>query len=194
MVFGVGRSASHSTWLIGLAVGCSLLLAGCWRQAAKPGDKNLVTHVALLQPYGVELPKDFEKYESLQREQWYDGTYVIEYEFDPPKALGLPIIYSSAERQRSKSEACTSYHAGNVGLKIAGTDMRERDDLFKYGDRSRFAMLVDNGEPYGNLFSMCSGKTAFMTIIAGFYFDDGAAWKEMIDPVLQALEKESQKK
>jgi len=81
-----------------------------------------------------------------------------------------------------------SFHAGNLGTRLADAEVLERNDLFQFGAKSRFALLLDNGDPYGNFFGMCHGKTAFTVVLAGFYFDDGESWAELLAPVLQALD------
>jgi hypothetical protein len=81
-----------------------------------------------------------------------------------------------------------SFHAGNFGVRLAGGELVERNDIFSFGDKSRFALLVENGEPLGNLFAMCSDKNAFLLMIGGVYFDERESWEELVGPVLWALE------
>jgi hypothetical protein len=161
--------------------------AACLSRPIEDGDRRRVLTIEQLRPYGVELPEDFAKYERLERTKWLDGSTEVEYEFDAIDELGLPYLFSSAERHPSKSDACMSFSAGNLGLKIGGVELTERNDLFSFGDKSRFGILVNEGEPVGNYFAMCHGKTAFMVIVGGVYFDDTESWTELVQPTLDAL-------
>ena len=136
----------------------------------------------------LTLPEGFEAYESFKRERWFDGSVMIDYEFDAPEELGLPYLSSSAERHPSRSDACMSFTAGNVGAQLGGMELDERNDLFKYGDKSSFGLLVSEGNPYGNFFGMCRGKTTFMVMLGGYYFDDGETWGELLKGPLEALD------
>ena len=164
-----------------------LVLSACTAQPLKEGDRDLVLKIAQLQPYGLTLPEDFASYESFKRERWFDGSVMVEYEFEAPEALGLPYLYSTAERHPSNADACMSFSAGNLGARLGGIELSERDDLFRFGDKSRFALLVAEGNPYGNYFAMCRGKTAFTVMLGGFYFDGGDTWGELLRATLDAV-------
>ena len=171
-----------------LLAGCCLLLMACIRREVPTADRGLAVRVQQLEPFDVELPKNFAAYETFVREQWIDGSYSIEYTFEPPEGQGLPFLYSYAEIERTHAEACSDYNTSNLGFKIGGVTARERNEVFKYGDKSRFALLVDEGEPYGNLFNMCDGKTAFFVLVSGIYFEDAESWQQIVGPVLKVLE------
>ena len=164
-----------------------LFLSACTNQPLEDGDPDLVLKIGQLQPYGLNLPPDFTSYETFKRERWLGGSVSVEYEFEAPETLGLPYLYSMVERHRSKSDACLSFSAGNLGAWLGGMELSERNDLFRFGDKSRFGVLIDEGEPFGNFFAMCRGNTAFMVILGGFYFDDGEAWGELLGTTLDAI-------
>ncbi len=168
---------------------CIVAASACTTREIEQGDRDLVLKIEQLQPYGLKLPEEFASFESFKREQWIDGSLMVEYEFQAPDELDLPYIYSIAERHPSARDACASYSAGNIGytLRIGRDTLSVRDDLFRFGDKSRFALLVNDDNPYGNYFGMCHGKTAFMVTIGGFYFDDGELWAELINPTLDAV-------
>jgi hypothetical protein len=165
-----------------------LVLSACTAQPLEEGDRDLVLKIGQLQPYGLSLPPDFTSYESFKRERWIDGSVMIEYEFEAPEELGLPYLYSIAERHPSNADACMSFSAGNLGARLGGIELSERNDLFQFGDKSRFGLLVAEGNPYGNYFGMCRGKTAFMVMLGGFYFDDGDTWGELLGATLDAVD------
>jgi hypothetical protein len=165
-----------------------LILCACTSQELEEGDRDLVLKIGQLRPHGLNLPADYTSYESFTRERWIDGSVMIEYEFEAPEELGLPYLYSSAERHPSNSDACMSFAAGNLGARLGGIELSERNDVFRLGDKSRFGLLMAEGNPYGNFFSMCRGRTAFMVILGGFYFDDGESWGELLETNLEALD------
>ncbi len=165
---------------------CALVLAGCMSQDPEEGDRQLVLKVEDLLPYGVELPRGYATWETLKREKWIDASYAVEYEFEPPDEAALPYVYSLTERHPSKADACSSYSAGNIGLPfgLGDNELEVRDDLFSYGDESRFGLLTAEGQPFGNYFAMCKGRVAVMIIIGGLYFDEGDLWAELLQPML----------
>jgi len=157
-------------------------------QSQEATDRDFVLTMGELQPFGADLPLDFEAYESISRRTLTDGSVAIEYEFEAPEELGLPYLYSIAETHPSNDAACESFAAGNAGARSGGIEVQERNDIFRYGDDSLFGLLVEDGDPYGNLFSMCRGRTSFMVILGAFYFDDGESWAELIVPTLEAID------
>ena len=165
-----------------------LILTACSDQPVEEGDRHLVLSIEQLQPYGLSLPLDFLPYERIKRNRHFTGLITVEYEFEAPEELGLPYLYSTVEQHLSNVGACASFSALNFGVGLGGVDLAERNDLFRFGDKSQFGLLVDEGEPYGNYFAMCRGTTAFMVMLGGFYFDDGNAWGELLGPTLDAVD------
>lgn len=164
-----------------------IVLSACTSKDLEEGDRDRVLTIEQLQPYGLVIPENFESYESLEREQWFDGSYAVTYEFQGPG--GLPSLYSTAERHASDAEACSSFSAVNFGLSLGlGDDeLVIRDDLFRFGDKSRFGLVMADGKPVGNYFAMCRGNASFMVLLAGIYFDDGKQWEELIGSTLDAV-------
>ena len=165
-----------------------LVLLACTVQPPEEGDRDLVLKIGQLQPYGLSLPRDFMTFESLKRERWIDGSVTVEYEFEAPVELDLPYLYSSAELHPSNADACASFSAGNLGVGLGGAEISERNDLFRFGDKSRFGLLMEEGKPYGNYFAMCRGNNAFTVLLSGFFFDDGDMWGELLRATLDALD------
>lgn len=163
--------------------------SACTTKDIEEGDRDLVLKIEQLQPYGLNLPENFASFESFGREQWIDGSLSVVYEFEAPDEFNLPYLYSIAERHPTATDACASYSMGNLGLSLglSADELSIRNDVFQFGDKSRFGLLVADGRPYGNYFGMCHGKTAFMVTIGGFYFDDGELWAELLNPTLGAV-------
>lgn len=163
--------------------------AACISGEVEEGDHALVLKVGQLREYGLELPRGYQSHESISKETWFDGSVSIEYEFEALDNADLPFVYCVAEVHRSAQDAALSYSTGNFAapLGLGDAQMISRNDLFSYGDVSEFALFSYGGEPYGNYFAMQDGKTVFMVMTSGFYFDDGELWAELIEPNLAAL-------
>lgn len=153
----------------------------------EPGDRALLVTAGRLAEFGLELPDGYERHESLKREHVTGGAILIEYEFDGDDDDAPFYVYSLAELHRTPGDACRSFAAGNIGLRLSGLDLTERDDLFRYGEKSRFALVENDGEPVGNLFNMCRSRTALLVMFVGLYFDDADLWRELVTPHLEAL-------
>ncbi|MDH5232208.1 MAG: hypothetical protein OEZ58_24400 [Gammaproteobacteria bacterium] len=166
-----------------------LILSACSSQPLKTGDHDLVLRIAQLEPYGLHLPPGHQTYERFKRKQWLDGTVMIEYEFEAPAELALPFLASNAEFHSSSTNACKQLSASRIGLALAGVELDERSDFFQHGEKSRFIILMDKGEPMGNYFGMCKGKQLFEVILGGFYFDDAKLWEELLTPILNTSDK-----
>lgn len=171
--------------ILSLLTAC--LLLACTSQPLEPGDRDALLRIGQLEGLGIALPPGYEQHESFRRERWLDGSVALEYEFEAPAELALPYLYSSAERHTSSADACMSHLAGGFGAQLGGMELRERDDVFAFGDRSRFGQLVVDGLPYGNFFSMCHGRSAFLFILGGVQSDDGAVWSALLGPVLEGV-------
>ena len=164
-----------------------IVLSACTSRDLEKGDRDLVLRIDQLESYGLTLPEDFRSHESLEREQWFDGSYLITYEYQSPS--GLPSLYSTAERHLSSAEACNSFSSANFGLSLGlGDDeLSIRDDLFRFGEKSRFGLVMANGRPVGNYFAMCQDNKSFMVLLAGIYFDDGEQWGQLIESTMDAV-------
>ena len=78
-----------------------------------------------------------------------------------------------------------------LGTRLGGgvsITIEERNELFKWGDQSRLAILKSNGLSIGNIFVARKGKSCFFMILYGVYFDDSESLKELLLPTLSLLE------
>ncbi|MEM1264252.1 MAG: hypothetical protein AAGH76_17770 [Pseudomonadota bacterium] len=164
------------------------LLSGCIERPIRDGDRHFVVTAAALEPYGYEMPDDVARYESLKRTRWFDNTEELEYEYNATGMAGLPYVYSLTEWHPSKTDACTSYAAGNIGVGLGGSAIESLDDEFSYGDKSQYGLMTDDGEVYGIYFAMCHDKQAFMLMLTGVVFDNGDQFARFIEPVLANIE------
>ena len=166
----------------------SIILTSCiTTQPMEPGDVDLLVTVERLSQAGLDLPADYRQYESYKRQRITGGVVMLEYEFEMPDD-GPIYIYSLAELHRTPRDACHSFSAGNVGIWFTGLELTERNDLFQYGSKSRFAVIENEGTHVGNMFAMCQSRTAMLVMFVGLYFDESGVWSEFIVPHLAALE------
>ena len=172
-----------------LACACVWLsLAACAiPDVPRPEERNLLVTLASLSEFGLALPDGYAQREHFRRERRSDGTLSLEYEFQTPDA-DPPFVYSSAKIFSSPTGACLSFSADNLGLRLSSLQPTDRDDLFRYGERSRFALVESQGKPVGNVFAMCRSRTSLLVMFVGIYFDDTNSWRALIEPHLEALE------
>jgi hypothetical protein len=162
-------------------------LAGCERNLpVGAAEREVVLRAADLIPFGYGLEQT-EQYETFNRTRYFDGSYELTYEYHTPDSEQQNALYISVTVtvERTLSDALTSHGAEEVGLTIGlkanGVKEREIEDFYKYGDKSRFAVLEKDGKPIGNIFSVREGKRVFLLIMSGMYFEDAAAFKELIE-------------
>ena len=168
--------------------GVWLSLAACaTRGAPRPEERNLVVTLESLSEFGLALPDGYAEHETLHRERRSDGSLSIEYEFQTPGG-DPPFVYSNARIFSSPTAACLSFSADNLGVRLSSLEPIDRNDLFSYGERSRFGLVESQGKPVGNVFAMCRSRTSLLVLFVGIYFDDTASWRALIEPRLQALE------
>ena len=81
----------------------------------------------------------------------------------------------------------TAWHGTQLGIAFGGDaeiELIERNDLFRWGNQSRFAIIQADGEPCGNLFVARKGTVVFYLIVSGIYFDDGGVFSELVSSAL----------
>ena len=167
--------------------GVWLSLAACATPAPRPEERNLLVTLESLSKFGLALPDGYAEREKLRRERRSDGSLSIEYEFQTADGEP-PFVYSNARIFSSPTGACLSFSADNLGLRLSSLEPTDRNDLFRYGERSRFALVERDGTPVGNVFSMCRSRTSLLVMFVGIYFDDTDSWRALIEPRLEALE------
>ena len=177
-----------SSHRIAALAGAFLVLASCaTTEPVQPADESLFVTLAALSEFGLELPQGYAQHEKRTRLRAAGGTIRLEYEFRSPDG-GPPLVYSSAELHPSPRDACLSFTAGSAGLGLSRLEVSDRNDLFRYGEKSRFGRVENAGKPAGNVFAMCRSRTAMLVMFVGLYFDDADSWRALIEPRLEALE------
>jgi len=153
-------------------------------------EKSMALRAADLAPYGYGLPAT-EKYETFEKTRFFDGSQEVRYEFESPESEQEHVLYLNVTMtiEKSYSDAMVSQGAERIGmtygLKSSGITQREIKDFYKYGDSSSFYVLEKNGKPIGNLYSMRDGKRIYTLVMSGYYFEEPATWKELVEEKLK---------
>ena len=132
--------------------------------------------------------------ESFSKKKFLDGSYEIDYEFDDPSDEDAPFVMCSIAVEPKASDALISYTAMHAGLNIGfgseeGVKQVERNDLFKWGDSSKFCLLEAEGAPVGVVFSARKDTRVFLITVSGIYFDDSSDIEELLGKKLRDLER-----
>jgi len=178
-----------------LALALALLaaagLAACKSEPVTERDREVLVRVQDLAAYEIQF-QDAARYEKFEKSRYFDGSCELTYEFELPDAETRPnAIYLRvlATVETDKSGATVSQGAEKigfgVGMKLEGIEAEERKDFFRHGDDSTFFVLTKGGKPVGNFFVTRFGKRVYSLLIAGVYFDDPAAWSELVTPKLE---------
>lgn len=132
--------------------------------------------------------------ETMKKSKYFDGSYELEYEFEDPSDEGILLTYSLAvERSIDEAEAgyLVTWEAIKLGTKLAasGAEVQfdEQNDVFRWGDRSRFVILTSEGIPFGNIFITQKGNKIVTLVLANAYFDDELV-AELLLPKLELVE------
>jgi hypothetical protein len=158
-------------------------------------DRQLVVDIQALAGLMEDFVPDLSN-ETITKRRYFDRSYDIEYEYDDPNDDDEPYLYCCVTVERKHSDAITSYVAAwqtsRLGMAWgadAEVEVVERNDLFQWGDQSRFAIVKADGEPCGNLFVARKGKTVIDVMVGGVYFDEPEGFSGFVSPALSKIEK-----
>lgn len=184
----LARRAAHGALLVAIAL-CAL--AACSReQPVSDADKAIFLRAGDLEQFNVRY-EDVEASETFTKTRHFDGTHEVSYQFLTPESESeRPLyIYISVSVERRAADALIAQKAGKLGLSIGfgteGTEEREMPVKLPYGDDARLALLVRDGRPIGNTFSMRDGSKTYLLIMSGLYFSDAEMFKSVIAPKLE---------
>ncbi|MDP6903785.1 MAG: hypothetical protein QF406_05005 [Verrucomicrobiota bacterium] len=132
--------------------------------------------------------------ESFSKKRYLDGSYEIDYEFDDPVNEEAPYVMCSIAVEPKVSDALISHKAMQAGINIGfaaegKVELVERNDLFQWGDASKFSLILSGGAPVGMVFSARKKRHVFLLSISGVYSDDSVAIEELLVKPLLALER-----
>jgi hypothetical protein len=192
--------------ILALAIGIPLLIVG--------GVASLITLAvlttkelpvtdddkALLLTFGAlartleEAPETDPLAESFAKSRTLDGMIEVTYEYDPPEEGYY--VSCTATFDRTARDARMSYAAEDVGIKLGTTladgsgEIRfvERNDLFRWGEQSRCALVYNGAFPVGNFILARKGTRVYAAYFIGIVLDDARTLRELLLPRLDKLE------
>ena len=156
-------------------------------------ERNLlldIEHTALYLP-------DFEPTAlraDITKTVFLDDSYELNYVYDDPENAAAPYLAYTVTFEGSAVDAKTTYASSwggtQAALFLGGGDVsvEEQNDLFSWGERSRFAVLTSDGRPFGNVFVGRNGTRVVYFLLAGLYFDEPAAIRQLLETHLKRLE------
>lgn len=159
-----------------------------------PGDRAILVTAADL----AALMDDFtprRDREKAKKLRYLDGSWELEYEYDDTANDDAPYIYCVLNVEITRRDARAAYTLGKLAEKGAmelssGKTLvvESRNDLFRWGDSSEFAMIQSEGRPAGNMFYTIKGTKVYSLRVTGVYFDDRESIEELLGPKLKWLE------
>lgn len=142
----------------------------------------------------AEWVEDFSpslEFEIVTKTEYWDKTTEISYEYDSPGDIDPYYLMYTIHRERDPSDAWALYGTlwvgTQAGLMLADGEVQiaERNDLFKWGDRSRFGLIQADGHDIGNVFVGTKDETVFYCVFSGVYFDEAGPVSEILLPRLE---------
>jgi hypothetical protein len=162
--------------------------------ALDEGERSLVLDISHLAAWLPDYTPD-PAGETLTKRRYIDDSYEIEYVYDIPDRDDAPYLSYILSFEPSEGDASTTYFSYWGGTRIAffafgqvEVEIDEKNDLFHWGDESRFAVISSEGSPFGNVFVAKKGRTVVYLIVSGVYFDDAENASGFLAPYLERLE------
>ena len=200
------RGRSVIWWVLGaIALGFGGIVAGCagiamlysFSEKEEPltaRDRAMLVTAAdvdALVEGGLRLSSSAETTSKLRSS--LDDAVTLEYEYDEGEE-GEFYMSSTVSVDPSESDARLTYSAfgigADIGFSLSGEDEieeKERNDVFKWGDQSRFVIYFYDGAPVGNLFITRKGKRVFFLLLWGVFFDEHDAFDDLVGEKLRKL-------
>lgn len=180
--------------LLLVAVSGFLYLFSGQEVALSPEEKRLILDIEALSQWMEYSPNSSAA--TITKTRYLDGSVGIDYEYQDSEDTSTPYLSYSLNLERTAADATLVYMpmwaATKVGLgfsESANVSIQERNDLFRWGDASRFGLLKSNGSAFGNLFVARKGKTVVFCAFSGVYFDDTESIRQLLSPVLSRLDR-----
>lgn len=133
--------------------------------------------------------------ERVSKTRFFDGSYAIEYVYDVSDDDSAPYLTYTVTFERSEDDAEGTYLSFWGGTEVGffvgdgDFDVRESNELFRWGDTSRFSVLTTEGRPFGNVFVARRGRRVVYFLLSGVYFDDAESIDGLLSPYLEELER-----
>jgi len=124
--------------------------------------------------------------------RYLDGSVDIDYMYEDSSDMAL-WINCMLSIQRSVLDAKGVKEGCWLGSKISYkgvASLEEDNSVFRWGDASRFAYLVTEGERYGILFVTRKGSKVFYLEVANCSIEDPDEISALVTPLLERYERE----
>ena len=169
-----------------IVISCSLL-SSCLPQAASNDEKQLFASVSLLTAYGIKLPEDYAKYEKYIKRMYYDSTFELEYEYDPPSTVSSDVRYMD-ERYSFENKSSDTLVNELIQKTVSGAIwqahgivLSEKQESFSWGLRSKlYDVVAKDKRLVGNYFVASVEKMAFTFVIVGVHITQTEVWSELL--------------
>ena len=176
-----------------LGLGALFNLSGT-NVALAAGERELVLDISHLTGWIPGYTPDLAG-ETVTKTRYLDDSFEIEYEYDLPQDGEAPYLSYNLSFEPSESDASTTYVSLWGGTKVAfyvfgevQVEVEEKNELFHWGDQSRFGLLLAEGKPFGNLFVAKKGKRVVYLLVSGIYFNDSDDVSAFLAPYLERLD------
>ena len=166
---------------------CFALGACDTQEPITEADKEILVRVTDLASFDVRIP-GAEAHETFAKVKQIDGSYELTYKFETPSGSQRPLyMHVSATVGRKASDAVLAESAEKIGLLIAfrkGGVVEQEVAGIKAG---RLALLVKDGQPIGNVFTLREGTKTYLFVISGLFVRDAESWQKLAGKKLDNL-------
>lgn len=169
-----------------------MIVFGMWTESLPitQTDREVVIGAEAIGEYTDALNPSVAE-ETFYKEKYLDGSVELTYDYDDTMLDEGVYISYTIHVEKTKEDANTTYSlmwgVATASMKLGGgssAGVEERNDIFAWGDRSRFGLITYDGQPAGNILTAQVGNKVIVFMLAGVYFDDGA-FAEMARPYLE---------
>jgi hypothetical protein len=160
-----------------------------------PSERQMIVDIDALAQCMEGFAPD-PQYESITKTKYVDSSYDIEYEYSPPDESDDPFLYCCVTVERKLSDAVAAYGIAWQTCKMMtwGSDVEveyvDHNEIFTWGDSSRFAIIEAGGDPVGNLFVARRGKTVVEVMVIGVYFDANEHFAAFVSSKLDSISRQ----
>ncbi len=166
---------------VGLAVG---LASACWTGELPERDRRALLTIRDLEAHGVRSMHNAGR-ESFTRTRYFDGTYNMEYEFEPLHDSSWTALTVIVDVEHNVGDARTDFVLSQktmvAGLRIAGITV-VADSAPTYGDESYFATISKSSHPIGHLVVVRRGIVVYTVMLVGVVFNAADEWPNLLEP------------
>jgi hypothetical protein len=159
-----------------------------------PGERELMLDIGHLAGWMEGYAPDLAD-ETVTKTRYADHSYDIQYTYEVPTDDSAPYLSYMLNFEPTETDADSTYFSLWGGSKVAffafgamDVAVDEQDDLFRWGDESRFGVLRTEGKPFGNVFIAKRGKTVVYLLVTGIYFEDADNLSALLTPYLEKLD------